>query len=120
HGTVLHGKPDAIQHEPSGFLSDAKRAGNLAGANTILRAGNNPDGGKPLIQAKRRVFEYSPNLRGELTPSMTALALPFLLGGEIGHIGTAASGANDTRRPAMRDHVPKAVIGIREVNDGFL
>ena len=35
-GTALHGKTDAMHHEPSGLLGDPKSAVDLVGADTVL------------------------------------------------------------------------------------
>src|SRR5882762_9218608 len=120
HGAVLHCLADAVKHEPCRLLSDAQGAGNLAGANAVLRSGDNPDSGKPLIQTERGILEDRSHLRGELALGMAALALPFLLGCKVGNILASACGALDAFGPTVNNHVLKAVIRIREVNDSVL
>jgi hypothetical protein len=39
---VLHGKTNAVQHEPSGFLSHADSAGQFIAADSILGVGDEP------------------------------------------------------------------------------
>jgi hypothetical protein len=39
-GALLHGEPNALQHEPTSFLADAKGAANLVRANAVLSVGN--------------------------------------------------------------------------------
>ena len=51
---------------------------------------------------------------------MGALALPFPLSFEESGIGAATGGAHHAFGPAASGHVLQAIIGIGEVNDGFL
>jgi hypothetical protein len=117
---VLHRKADAVEHEPCSLLSDAKGAGNLTRANAVLCSSNHPDGGKPLLQSQRRILKDGSYLGRELTFAVSALALPFTLSPQEGHIGASAGRADNAVWPAMRNHVLKAVIGICEVDDCFL
>ncbi len=48
---ILQSKSDAVSHEPSGFLSDAKPACDFVAADAVLVVGNHPHCGKPLIKA---------------------------------------------------------------------
>src|SRR5947209_4200874 len=47
--TRLHCQPNAMQHEPRGFLSDAKSAANFIGTDTVLAIGNHPNSDEPLV-----------------------------------------------------------------------
>ena len=110
----MHGATDTVEHEPCGFLGYVQRPCNLARTNTVLRAGNNPDGREPFPKAKRGIVEDGFNLRGELTLGMAALALPLFLHGKVAHVATSASGASNSIGPAVRDHKGNAVIGTSE------
>ena len=120
HGAALHSQPDAVKHEPCGFLGHAKRPGKLARANAILSGGDNPNRWKPLFETKRGILKYGSDLSGELTLGVNTLALPFLLHLQERRIGTSAGRADNAVRPAMGNHVGDAVIGVCEVDDGFL
>lgn len=120
HASGLQGEADAVKHEPRGLLSDAQSAGHLTRANTILRASNDPDGGKPFLQTQGRILKDGSNLRGELTLRMSTLALPLFLIRKPRNIGTTTSGASHAFRPTVRHHVGDAVVGVCEVDDGFL
>jgi hypothetical protein len=110
-----------MQHEPCSLLSNAKRTGDLAGTDSVLGIGDEPDSGKPLLKAQRRVLEDGSNLGRKLPLGVGALALPLFLSGEEGNVLPATGGANyNAIRPAVQGHVFKAVVLIREVNDGFL
>jgi hypothetical protein len=117
---ILHGKTNAVKHEPCSLLSDPKGPGDLAGANAILRRGDDPNGRKPLVQSERRVLEDGPNLDGELALGMGTLALKFPLCSEVANISPSASRASHSVRLAMSDHVAEALIRVCEVDDGFL
>ena len=54
-GIILHGKPDAMQHEPCGFLSHLHIAGDFVGTDAILAIGDEPSGNQPFIEANRRI-----------------------------------------------------------------
>ena len=120
HRTVRHCLADAMEHEPCGFLSHAKRTGDLAGANAILRSGNEPHSGKPFFQTERRILKDGSNLGGELALRVAALALPFLLVLQLSHVLAPTGGAEHALRPAMVNHVPDAVIGIGKIENGLL
>jgi len=117
---VLHGETDAMEHEPCRLLSDAQSAGQLAGRNAILAVGDNPDGGKPLLKSKGRIFEDGAHLGGELASRVRTLALPLVLLRKEGYIVPPASRADDAVLPPMRHHVLAAVDRIGEVDNSFL
>ena len=92
HAVVLHGKADAMQHEPSGLLGDPQSAGNFAGANAVLGIHNHPERGEPFVQAKGAVLENGANLDRKLLFAIAAL--PEAAGGEESGIGGLAAGAD--------------------------
>src|ERR1700730_13438356 len=59
HPTVfgLQAKADTGEHEPCGLLSNSEVTLDLIARDPILAVGQQPNGGKPLIQTKRRVFK---------------------------------------------------------------
>jgi hypothetical protein len=116
----LHGQPDSVKHEPCGLLSDAKSAGYFVGTDAILAVRNQPDSNKPLVEGERGILKDSPDLDGELFPSVWALAFPHPASRQESHIIPATSGALDAARPAPRNHEFQAVVGICEVEDGLL
>jgi hypothetical protein len=120
HGAVLHCLTNPVEHKPCGLLGDTQGPGDLTRTDTILSSSNEPDGGKPLLKRQRRILEYGSDLSGKLPPGMRALALPFSLSLQESHVSAATSGADNSIRPTMRNHVGKAVIGIRKVDDGLL
>src|SRR5271155_3587712 len=88
----LHREPDAVEHEPSGLLSDAKSAANLIGTDTVFTIRNHPNSDKPLVQANWRILKDSPYLDGKLAVMVDSLALPFVLILKKHHVLAPASG----------------------------
>jgi len=115
----LHCQSDAVEHEPSGFLSNANGSVYLVGANAVLGIGNHPDGSQPLVQSNGTILEDSPYLDRELPPRMLVLALPKATGGDESHFITATSRAGNTIRPSEIHYKVQAHIGVRKVLDGF-
>ena len=105
----LHGKSDAMEHEPCRLLSDAEIAPQFVGANPILAVSNHPDGDKPFVQRDRRILKDSPDLHAELPMVVDCLALPFVLICKEYNVLTPTSGAFDAIGPPNRDHVSEAV-----------
>ena len=116
----LHREPDAVEHEPRRFLSDAKGAANLIGTDAVLAVGNHPNSDEPLVEGQSGVFKDSPNLGGELFLGMLALAFPHPASGDKADIIPATGGALYAIGPATLDHEVEAVAGVGEVNDGLL
>jgi len=117
---ILQGEPDAVQHEPRGFLSDAKIAGDFIGTDSVLTVRNHPHCHKPLIEANRRIFKDSPDLNRELAVMMDALALPLPLISKEASTGATASRADHFTMPSSGNQVTKAVVGLGEIDDCFL
>jgi hypothetical protein len=70
---VLHGKTNTVKHEPCGLLGNANRASQFMRTDPVTRVCNQPNCGKPLIQANRGVFKKSPGLKRKLLPALRAL-----------------------------------------------
>ena len=119
--TALHRKTDAMKHEPSGFLSDAKSAAHFVRTDSILAVGNHPNSDEPLVKRECRIFKDSPDLDRELPFGMDALALPLaLIYEEYGVLALAGRADHNAIRPAQLDHKLEAVVRVGEVDDGLL
>lgn len=118
--TGLHRKANAVEHEPSRLLGDAKSPRHFVRANPVLAVGDHPDRYQPLVQRKRRILKDSPDLDAELPVVVDALALPLALILEKARIRPSTGGTLDPMRPAQLGDQPDAIVGIREVDDGFL
>src|SRR6266849_4121162 len=119
--TGLHRKTNPMEHEPCGFLSDAKSAANLVRANAVLAVRNHPNGHEPLVERQGRIFHDGSDLDGELPMVVDVLALPLpLILKEHGILASASGAGHNTIRPAQLDHELEAVIGVGKVNDGPL
>src|SRR6266568_797469 len=55
--SLLHRKANALQHEPSRFLSNAETTVKLVRTDSILAVGREPHCRKPFVQANRRVLK---------------------------------------------------------------
>ena len=117
---VLQGKTDAVHHEPSRFLSDAKCATYFVGTDSVFAVGEHPSSSEPLIEADRRILKDSPDLDGELALRMMGRALPSAAVPVVTHALRSAGRTRNTLRPAPLREVFNAVIWIREVDDCFL
>lgn len=117
---TLKGKPDSMQHEPRGLLSDTERPGHFVGRNAVLAVGDHPHGAEPLIEADRGILEDSPDLNRELALGMMTAALPAILILQERYLLASAPGADNAVRPAALNEELQAIIRIREVNNRFL
>src|SRR5579864_7151625 len=70
-----------MEHEPSGFLRNAKVSVNLVGANAVLAVDQHPQSYKPFAQRHSGILENGPDFDGKLM--RTLLALPALLRREV-------------------------------------
>lgn len=103
NGLVLNSEANALQHEPSSFLGDAKRATNLVGTNPVLRVHDQPESRKPLAEGKCAIFKNSSYLGRKLFSA--AFALPaFLRSKESNFVGLAIGASHFAVLPAQRDH----------------
>jgi len=117
---TLHCEPDAVKHEPRGFLSHAKRAMKLPRANPVLVVYDHPDRGQPLIQPERGVLENSASFQGELRTVVFAIAFPHTGLFEIDHVvGIAARAAHNALWPTKLNHELAAVLEVFEVDNRF-
>ena len=108
---VLHGKANALKHEPRGFLRDAQIAVNLPGGNTIAAIRNEPHNRHPLFQADGRVFHDRADLDGELASWVPCAALPaVLLCEESGTLAPAGRANHYAIGPTLRGEVIDAVL----------
>jgi len=118
---VCQSEAEAMRHEPCGLLGHPQIAGKLARTAAVLAIHQEPQGGKPLVQAESRVFENGSCLQGELGTGMATVALPHPVFSEKGHLRGATVGAlNHAIGPAHLNHDLLAVLEIAEVDDGFL
>jgi hypothetical protein len=86
----------------------------------ILTVQAKPESNHPLIKANSRVFHHSPGLKRELPLLMMRRALPATEITQVANLGASASRTSNPIRPAPRDKVGNAVIGISEIDDCFL
>ncbi len=119
-GAALHGKTDAVEHEPRRLLSDTQSPSKLTGANAVLGGSNDPHSGKPLFKSEWRVLKDGTYLDAELLSGVLVFALPKATSRDELHSLASAGGAGNPIRPALSRKGFKAVIGVCEVDDGFL
>ena len=116
-GLALHGKPDSMKHEPCGLLRDAKNAVDFVRTNSVLRAPDQPHGGKPLRQGNRTFFE-------DQRPSPRTLAIWALPHAASSQIARALAGTIAARRltvrPSQIGEELDADVFVREVNHRLL
>src|SRR2546427_11462186 len=117
---ILQGQTNAMQHEPSGLLRQSQIAGNFIATDSVLAIGEHPCSSEPLVQSDRRILIDGSDFDGELALWVMAAALPqAAIWIELYLFGTAGR-ADDAFGPASHSKVVNAVIGIREVKNGFL
>jgi len=116
---VLHGEANALKHEPTRLLSDAKRTVKLVGANAVLGVDDQPEGREPLAKGNGAIFKNGSNLCGKLFAA--ALALPTLLRGKESHlVGLTMRARNLTGWPAQIDHEIQGASLVRKVGNCLL
>jgi hypothetical protein len=112
---VLHGKADAMEHEPSGLLGDAKAAMQFVGTDTVFCPNDEPRGGEPLLKTDRGILEDGSGLQREGRARMLRIALPDAGLFKIGDVIGAATRAFDNAiRPTQFDHELSAMLEVRE------
>src|SRR6185437_7767662 len=98
---ILHGKPDAMKHEPRRLLSYFDIPRNLVTADSIFAVSDQPSSSEPFIQRNRGIFHHGADLDGKLALRMmlsTSPSAPLIA--EFDSLATA-SWANDFAvRPA--------------------
>src|SRR5262249_54792790 len=72
-GLALHRKSNSVHHEPCTLLRDAKCTMHFIRTHSILRAADQPYGGKPLGKRDGRVFKDRPSLDRKLFLALKAL-----------------------------------------------
>src|SRR5260370_409729 len=119
--TVLHRKPDAMQHEPCRFLSHTNGASDFVRTDSVLAVGNHPNRDKPFVETDWRILKNGSDFHAELPMMVDALALPLaLILKEHNIIAPASWAGHDAGRPAKPNHEVQIVVGIGEVDDGLL
>ena len=71
---------DAMIHEPSSLLGNAKSAVHLIAADAVLAVGDHPNCSKPLPEIDWAILEYRSDLGGELAARVLLFALPKTAG----------------------------------------
>src|SRR5690349_21129201 len=98
--SILHGKPDALLHEPRGLLGDAESAVNLVAADAVLAIGFHPNADQPLVQRQRRVLHDRARLDAEARLRMSDAAFPNATGlYEADAVRSATRAADFSIRP---------------------
>jgi hypothetical protein len=118
--TILQSEPDTVKHEPCSLLCDLQISCDFIGTDSVFAIGNQPDGGKPLVQTERRILEDGSDLDRELSFRMFALALPQSAAWQKVDFRGPAAWTGYTTRPSSLCNIIQAVVGIREVQDCFL
>jgi nitrilase len=119
NGAVMHYGADAMEHVPCRLLSDADRAGEFAGANTVLAVAEQPESTHPLIKSKGAILEDGSNLEAELF--LASVAFPDAASFDEGVLLRTASRAtyNTIRKPQIEGAL-ESTVGIAEVDNGIL
>src|SRR5205823_1277766 len=110
---------DTMEHEPCGLLRDSQCAVNLPRGNSILAIANHPHDRKPLLKAKRRIFEDCACLDTELRFRVPGLALPETTRRDECNVCPSACWADHSARPATSYKVIEAIVGITEKPNRF-
>jgi hypothetical protein len=101
-GFVLYGEAQPVEHEPAGFLGDAKVARQFVAADAVLTVDEHPQRWEPLVEADRRILEQTTDLDRELF--LAASALPDHAGFQEGDFLRFAMRACDAVRPTECRH----------------
>src|SRR5439155_17108085 len=116
---LLHCQSNALQHEPSGFLSHAKRTVKLVRANPVLAICGQPHRGKPLFQTNRRILNDSADFCRKLLLRVWRPALPYARIVKERHFVRSAARTPHAVRPADGNKELKSVLWIAEIRDCF-
>lgn len=113
-----HRFANPMPHEPCRLLGDVQCAPKLVTADSVLRVGDAPDSGKPLVKSEWAILENRANLIAELF-----FASPAFQNGprrKLANVFATASRADDLAfRPFDRAHVSVGDGRIGEVTDSF-
>jgi hypothetical protein len=110
-----------MEHEPSGFLGDAKGPMNFPTANAVLAVHGHPYDRKPFVETERRILKESPGFETEFRVIVFSVALPqtrFLQVHNV--IGIAPGAPHNAIRPTKFGHELAAIVVILEVDQSFL
>src|SRR6185312_2906174 len=116
----LHRQADAVLHKPRSLLSNTDSPVYLVRANTVLRAGNHPNGSQPLIQAKRGILENGSSLKREGSALVMARTLPAVVLWLKRHARAIASRTDNAIRPATRHKVVATILRFSEIDNRLL
>ena len=117
---ILQRQPNAVHHEPCGFLSDAKTFANFITTDSVLVIRNHPHCGEPLVKADGAILEDGPNLCGEFAPWVMRAAFPSAPRSIEADLDGATGWTGYTVRPALGNHLTQAVVRVGIVDDCFL
>ena len=117
-GPILHGKTDAVKHEPCRLLGDTQTAMDFITANPVFAVDDKPCGREPLFERKRGVLKDGPSFEREAGHRMLGVALPNpRLCQPRNVIGAAMRAPHDAVRPAQLHHELTAMLKISEVQN---
>ena len=118
---ILQRKSESLEHEPCRLLRDADSSVNLPRANAVLAVSQHPHRTQPLVETDSGVLKNRSDLDRKLRLWMASLALPQSALWHVRNlIRSAVRAHNRAIWPATLNQIVNAVVGIREVNDGFL
>src|ERR1700674_3115180 len=112
---VLHGKPDAVKHEPRCFWGHPCIPHDLVTTDSVFAIGDHPSSGKPLVERDRGILENRFGFDGKLLPALRALPDTASLE-EHRFLGSAVL-AGDALGPSAIRHFTQSVIRIGVVFD---
>ena len=111
----LHGKADAVQHEPRSFLGDLQSTMDLVGTDAVLATDEKPCGTEPLFKSNRGILKDSAGLEREGRTLVAGVTLPDALFGKPGYgLGAALRTLHHAVWPAQLHHELTAMLEIRE------
>jgi hypothetical protein len=117
-GPIVQSGPKALEHKPSGLLSDTKSAMNLHAGDAILAIDQHPESRHPLVEAERRIFEDRPDFQRELLIAATTEPYTARLD-EVMFLGATPWASDFGVRPTEFNCVLESSLRIGEVNDRF-
>ena len=107
-----------MHHEPCGLLCDADIARELSAGNSLLVAGDQPNGDEPFAERQLGILKDRSNLDREPLPAVTALV--GLIVREVVDFRSVAIGAERTVCPADRAEMQDAGLLVRESGSQLL
>src|ERR1035438_9239217 len=120
-GLGLYCKANTVHHEPRRFLSDAEVAPDFVTADAVLAIDQEPYGGEPFFQRKRRILKNRADLERELLAWVWTVAAVYLGVLEVCHLVRSTLGTADLAiGPTDGDHELATVFEVAEELDGLL